>query len=163
MFLIALVALVLNTATVPHTPETLEFRDFFERGTSELRPAARLLSLNGKRVRMVGFMAQMEEPPRGAFYLCSRPVFAAEGGAGTGDLPPDAVRVIVRSAKGQQLAFIPRALEVVGLLEVGSQADEDGGVSAIRLILDGPSPKPAGGAPLPASSPALQPTHSSER
>ena len=81
MFLIALMTLVLNTAPPPPAAETLAFRDFFERGTSALEPSAKLLALDGKRVRIVGFMAQMEEPPRGAFYLCSRPVLAAEGGA----------------------------------------------------------------------------------
>ncbi len=122
--------------------ETLEFREFFEPVAGELKPSAKLLSLNGKHVRLVGFMAQMEEPPRGAFYLCPRPVFCDEGGGGTADLPAETVLVLARSAQGQKIAFIPRALEVTGILEVGHQTDENGRVSTIRLVLDRPQALP---------------------
>lgn len=117
-------------------PVTLTFRDFFEPMARELKPSAKLLGLNGKHVRITGFMAQMEEAPRGAFYLCPRPVFCDEAGGGTADLPPDAVRVIVRSAKGKEIAFTPQLLEATGILEVGNRTDENGVVSAVRLILD---------------------------
>jgi hypothetical protein len=79
-------------------------------------------------------------------------VLASEGGGGTGDLPPDAVWVVVRSARGKQLAHIRRPLEVTGVLELGSQVDEAGRVSMIRILLDGPSSviKSAGGRPAPS-------------
>lgn len=101
-----------------------------------LEPSARATSLNGKRVRMVGFMAQMEMPPRGAFYLVPRPLHVDEAGGGTADLPPQSVLVVSRSVAGQAVPFIPGALEVSGVLEIGNRADEHGHVSAIRLILD---------------------------
>src|SRR5262245_38914244 len=115
---------------------SIEFREFFEANASELKPSAKLLSLNGRRARLVGFMAQMEQPPSGAFYLCPRPVYADESGGGTADLPIGSVRVIVRSAKGKKIPFIARPIEVTGILEVGNQAEDDGTVSAVRLILD---------------------------
>jgi len=121
---------------------SIEFREFFEADVGELKPSAKLLGLNGRRVRLIGFMAQMEQPPSGAFYLCPRPVFADESGGGTADLPVGSVRVIVRSAKGKKFPFIARAIEVTGILEVGAQADEDGTVSSIRLILDAPQVSP---------------------
>jgi hypothetical protein len=62
-------------------------------------------------------------------------------------LPPEAVLVIVRSAKGRQIPFIPRALEVTGILEVGNRQERDGEVSPIRLILDGPEELPKSSAP----------------
>ena len=122
-------------------PETqsLEFRDFFVASPRELKPSPRLLGLAGQRVRLVGYMALMEEPPKGAFYLCAFPVEATESGGGTADLPPEAVLVVVPSARGRELAHIPRRLEAVGVLEVGPQADTDGRVSSIRLILEGPA------------------------
>ena len=123
-------------AVEPATP--LAFNEFFEPAPGELKASAKLLGLNGQRVRLVGFMAQMEEPPDGAFYLCPRPVFCDESGGGTADLPPEAVRVVVRSAQGKKLSFIPRAIEVTGLLEVGHRPSEDGQVASIRLILDRP-------------------------
>ena len=78
----------------------------------------------------------MEMPPAGAFYLASQPVVCGEGGGGTADLPPDAVRVVIRSAKGKHLEHSPRLLEVTGILELGNRVEEDGQVSSIRLILD---------------------------
>jgi len=116
----------------------LSFSEFFESGSRELKPSATLLSLNGRRVRMVGYMAQMEMPPEGAFYLTPHPVSCDEEGAGTSDLPISSVRVVVRSAKGKAISFIPSPVEVTGVLELGYQADEEGRVSAIRLILDNP-------------------------
>ena len=117
---------------------SIEFREFFEEDASELKPSAKLLGLNGRRARLVGFMAQMEQPPSGAFYLCPIPVYADESGAGTADLPVESVRVIVRSAKGKKIPFSARPIEVTGILEVGAKAEEDGTVSSVRLILDAP-------------------------
>ncbi len=117
-------------------PPLLSFKELFEGSPRELRPSQKLLALNGKRVKMVGYMAQVESAPLGAFYLAARPVVCDEAGAGSGDLPPDAVRVIVRSAPGKKIEFIPRPLEVTGILQVGNRVEEDGQLSGIRLMLD---------------------------
>lgn len=123
-------------APTPPTATLLAFKEFFEVSSRALKPSAKLLSLNGKRVRIVGFMAQMELPPTGAFYLCPRPIVCDEAGGGTADLPPDNVLVVVPSMHGKVLDFTPRLLEATGVLEVGNRPEEDGRVSAIRLILD---------------------------
>jgi hypothetical protein len=47
-------------------PAALQFSDLLE-PWGPLRPSAKVLSLEGKRVRIEGFMARMEVPPRGAF------------------------------------------------------------------------------------------------
>jgi hypothetical protein len=120
----------------------LSFQEMFESSPRELVPTAKLLSLQGKRVRLVGHMARMESPPSGAFYLAPHPVFCDEAGGGTADLPPEAVRVVVRSAKGQVIPWVPRALEVTGTLELGPFADEEGRVSSLRLVLDRPQDLP---------------------
>jgi hypothetical protein len=120
----------------------LAFRDFFEATPRELRPSGKLLALEGRRVRLVGFMAQMEQPPRGGFYLTPRPVFCDEAGGGTADLPPESVRVVVRSSPNQPIAFAPGALEVTGVLELGNRGDQEGRVSAVRLVLDRPEDLP---------------------
>ena len=66
--------------------------------------------------------------------------------------------MVVPSAQGRELAYIPRLLEVRGVLEVGPKVGEDGRVSAIRLILDGhPCNPPPAGRPCKALSlPARQ-------
>jgi hypothetical protein len=134
----------------PAAAVPLEFREFFEAGSQSLKPSAKLLRLNGHRVLMVGFMARMEEPPKGAFYLCPKPVHSDESGGGTAELPVERVRVIMRSAKDREIPFVARPVEVTGILEIGNREEEDGTISAIRLILDGPEPSPR---PAPAASP----------
>jgi hypothetical protein len=87
-------------------------------------------------VRLVGFMAQLELPPRGAFYLVPRPVRCDESGAGTADLPPESVLVLSASSAGRVVPFLAGALELTGTLELGNQPDSEGRVSAFRLRLD---------------------------
>jgi hypothetical protein len=125
--------------------EPLAFGELFVPSPRELRPSPRLQALDGRRVRLTGFMVRMEVPPRGAFYLASRPVDCDESGAGTGDLPPEAVRVVVRSSPGEVVPWVPSPLEVTGVLELGPEADEAGRVSAIRIVLDRAAAKPAHG------------------
>jgi len=120
-------------------PVPLAFPEFFDPSPQGLEPSVRLRGLAGKRVRLIGYMARMELPPKGGFYLCPSPVLVTEAGGGTADLPPDAVLVVARSAKGKELAHIQRVLEVTGVLELGPQVDEDGRVSRIRIVLEGPA------------------------
>jgi len=100
----------------------------------EASPQAR--ALDGRRVRLVGHMAHLEEAPAGAFYLAPRPVECDEGGGGTADLPPDAVRVVVRSAGEAPVRWLPGLIEVTGRLQVGPAADAEGRVASFQLVLD---------------------------
>ena len=118
---------------------TLSFKEFFELGRGELKPSVRLLALNGKQVRLIGFMVQMENSPLGAFYLCEHPVFCDEEGGGTADLPPESVLILMSSYRGKTISFIPGALEVTGTLKYGRNEEPDGHISFIRLILDKPT------------------------
>lgn len=121
-------------------PVPLAFNEFFVFESDELRLSAKLKNLHLKRVVITGFMAQMEDAPEGAFYLCARPVFADEQGAGTGDIPLASVRVSVRSARHLPVAFVPGALRVTGILDVGMKDEPDGQRTMVRLTLDGPEP-----------------------
>ena len=114
----------------------LAFQEFLDASTSELKPSAKLLSLQGQRVRLVGFMAQMEEMPKGYFYLCSRPVFCDESGGGIGDLPIDAVRVVVRARNGQPIKFVAQPLAISGVLELGGQSAMEQDSWAVRLLAE---------------------------
>jgi hypothetical protein len=138
--LLSLLAAALAHVAATATP--LDFHEFFEPSHARLEPTAKLLGLNGKRVRLSGFMVKMELPSKGAFYLAATPIFCDEAGGGTADLPPETVRVTVRSAGGAEVPFMPGPLEVSGVLEVGNQTDEDGRVSAVRLTLDRPQDVP---------------------
>jgi hypothetical protein len=138
-----LAAAALAVVVAAADPAPLAFSEYFRTGNARLEPSAKLLSLDGQRVRLTGFMAHMEEGPEGAFYLASRPVACDEGGAGTGDLPPDAVLVVVPWASGSEIPFLPGPLEVVGVLRIGPATGPDGAPARIRIVLDPPQTKPA--------------------
>ena len=126
----------------PSRAETpaLSFSEFFDTTGQEPAVSGRLLQLNGNRVKLVGFMAKMEVAPRGAFYLTPRPVSCDEEGAGTADLPIEAVYVVVRSSPGLEVPYTPRALEVTGRLdyrgEVITPLDEAGVRESARRLKD---------------------------
>jgi hypothetical protein len=119
---------------LPPAPE-LSFRELFAPGP-RLRPSEKVLALANQRVRMVGFMVEMESPPSSGFYFTAHPVHCDEAGAGTGDLPPETVLVVVESGCDEPVQFMRGALEVSGVLEVGNQTDSEGRVSGFRLLLD---------------------------
>ena len=117
------------------TAVQLEFRDLLDPGP-KLKPSEKALALNGQRVRLVGFMAEMELPIEGGFYLVPRPLSMDEAGGGTADLPLESVLVLVPSMQGKTIAPIKGALEGIGIFEVGNRSDEQGRVSNFRLKLD---------------------------
>lgn len=122
--------------------EPLAWSELLEPGPT-LMPSAKTKGLAGKRVRLVGFMAQMELPIPGAFYLVPQPIDCDEAGGGTADLMPTSVLVLSETTKGQIVPHVPGALDVSGVLEVGNQPGPDGRVSAFRLRLDrGPAQTP---------------------
>ena len=133
------------TATVGQTPQnnsnappatSISFGEFFEARRNDLRPSSKLEGLNKKRVKLVGYMAQMELPLEGSFYLVPQPVFCDEEGGGTADLPPETVLVVVPAFSRQKVPFVAGPIEVTGILSVGNE-EKDGRVSAIRVTVDG--------------------------
>ncbi len=111
---------------------------YVQRGASLVFSPA-LEELRGAWVRVRGYMVRMEDGPRGAFYLATRPVEQDESGAGTGDIPVHSLLVKVPEAAGEEISWRPAPVEVVGRLEVGREEDEDGRVSSIRVILADPA------------------------
>jgi hypothetical protein len=134
--------------------EPLAWSELLEPGAAFV-PSAKTRALAGQRVRLVGFMAEMELPIPGAFYLVPQPVECDEAGGGTADLMPTSVLVISESARGQVVPHVPGALDVTGVLEVGNLPGPDGRMSAFRLRLDrGAASTPAvpDGTPRPSNT-----------
>lgn len=141
-------ALVLLLSTAPATrskppppPATpLSFPEMLEPTPRALVPTPKLRSLDGQRVRLVGFMADLEKPLAGGFFLAGRPASCDEAADGLADLPPDAVFVVMPSHAGIEVPHDPRLLEVTGRLELGPREEADGRVTRIRLYLEAPAP-----------------------
>lgn len=114
----------------------LQFEKLLTASRYGLQPTPYLRSKDGKRVRVTGFMVGLEDAPLGGFYLTPSPVMCDESGAGIGDLPPNAVLVIVRSSKGRSIEHTKRKLAVTGRISVQSGRLEQGFPAPLVLTMD---------------------------
>lgn len=125
---------------LPRQVEHLKFQEMFASpvGPKGLEPSARLLSLHGRQVRMVGYMATQEESKAGVLILTPMPVnLGDEDESLSDDLPGNAV--FVHLAKPYAERLVPNLqglLQFTGTLSVGALEEADGHVSSVRLELD---------------------------
>jgi hypothetical protein len=130
------------TSTLPALPADiaeLKFRDFFVMpvGPSGLEMTPKLLALDGRRVRILGYMAQQEDPHPGFFMLTPVPVHVAEASDGLAeDLPPATLFVHLPAAQASHVASHQAGLLVLtGTLSVGNREEGGGRISMMRLQL----------------------------
>ncbi|MBL8296819.1 MAG: hypothetical protein JNN30_00595 [Rhodanobacteraceae bacterium] len=123
----------------PHEVGDLRFRDVFELpvGPRGLEATQRLRELDGRRVRLVGYMVQADVA--GGFILSPLP--AALGHADEGladDLPPSALLVALPRATELRSGHMPGLIQVTGLLRVGNAENTSvpGRVFPARIELD---------------------------
>ena len=118
----------------------LKFSEMFKMpvGPQGLEPSARLLSLHGKPVRLIGYMVDTESRAPGTLILAPLPVSNGhEDESLADDLPATAVFVHLSGMAAQQTVRSMRGLiQLTGTLQVGAADEADGRVSAIRLRVD---------------------------
>jgi hypothetical protein len=128
---------------MPTGTTALRFAQFFRSpvGPRGLAPTETLLRLDGRRVRLFGYMVLNDAPHSGVFQLAAMPVTLAEQADGAADdLPSAVVTVLLPSAlAGRAVPFIPGILMVEGVLSVGARDEPDGRRSYVRLQLDRPA------------------------
>src|SRR6185295_12738423 len=106
-----------------------------------LEPTEQLRSLDGQRVRMLGYMVRQEKLTPGVFLFAAIPAQIHEHDNGLADdLPPATVRVAVPTCRGKPVPFAPDLLALTGTLHLGNRAKSDGRVTFARLELDPPRP-----------------------
>ncbi|MEZ5275321.1 MAG: hypothetical protein R3F07_02940 [Opitutaceae bacterium] len=136
-----------ETSRLPPLPEgvtELQFRELFEMpiGPTGLEFTEKTRSLEGKRVRMLGFMVREDQPLPGRLLLApfAFSLFTHEYGFAE-DLPATTIAVTLDPAEvSGPVPFTPGLLLLTGTLELGNHEDPDGRITAARLRLD---PKPA--------------------
>lgn len=134
-------SIVSVSAGIPETPQgvtNIKFHDFFKMpiGKRGLELNDKFLSLNGQRVRILGYMAKAESPTSGMFVLSSLPVqLGDEDESLSDDLPANSIFVHTSPNKFV-VPYITGLINLVGTLNIGSQLESDGHVSMARLILD---------------------------
>jgi len=132
------------TSRLPAPPEgvaELKFAEMFKTpiGPKGLEPTERLRLLDGRRVRMVGYVVQQQPPIPGAFLLSPLPVFAGdEDESLADDIPPSAVLVRLPHARQARVPALPGLVQVSGTLHVG-ESEAGSRVATAHLELDAAS------------------------
>lgn len=133
-------------ATLPPLPagvSELKFNEFFVNpvGPRGLELSEKLRELEGKRVRILGYMAHREAQPPGVFLLTPFPVQVHDHDNGLAeDFPASVVQVSVPTLRDQPVPFAPGLMLLTGTLSLGNRAEPDGRISLVRMELDPPSP-----------------------
>jgi len=120
----------------------LVFSDFFRHpvGPRGLELTDKLLQLEGKRVRILGYMIQQSDPAPRCFLFSPRPVQMHEREYGFADeLPASTMHVFTDASAPELVPFTPGPLLLTGTLSVGNRPEPGGRVSLVRLQLDPPT------------------------
>lgn len=134
----------------PRGVTDLKFRDLFKLpvGPKGLEPTAKLRRLDGKRVRIVGYMVHQQPPLAGGFLLSPLPVAAGdEDESLADDIPASAIFVSLPAHAGFAAPMLPGLLKVSGRLKVGArEIPGSERVAAARIELDAESESALAGA-----------------
>ncbi|MFT3830756.1 MAG: hypothetical protein QM691_13720 [Opitutaceae bacterium] len=117
----------------------LKFSEFFKTpaGPLGLEPTDKLRALDGRRVRLLGFMVRQAKPSPGIAILAPFALATNEYEYGLADdFPPNVVFVEVPRFADLAVPFTPGPLLLTGTLELGRREEADGRVSLVRLHLD---------------------------
>jgi hypothetical protein len=134
-----------GTNALPPLPpgvSELKFNEFFRSpiGPRGLEFTDQLRHLEGRRIRMLGYMVQQTKPVAGCFLFAPVPVSLNEHEYGhADDLPATTVHVITDESAPAQTPFTPGPLLLTGKLSLGNRAEADGRISTVRLFLDPPT------------------------
>lgn len=141
----------------------------------EFTPEAR--QLDGKRVRLTGFMVRQTQPVPWCFLLSPISLSLHEREYGLAeDLPPSTLHVFYPRSLPPVLPWERRPVVVTGIFSVGNREEADGRISAARLTIEavtfgnqptlgtwtprttGSNPLSVPKAPIPAASAGNAPT-----
>lgn len=155
--------LTAELATIKHLPPApegvahLKFSEFFVQpvGPRGLEYSADLKRLDGRRVRILGFMVRQTRPAPGTVLLAPYAAATHEGEYGLcDDLPPATLFVQVPKYADLAVPFTPGPLLLTGKLELGPRQEADGRVSHVRLVLDPEAVVVAQAEPAKTATPA---------
>ena len=147
LFLVAMVCVLAVEAAPPTLPPLprgvtqLTFGEFFVKpvGPKGLTLTDKLVSLDGQRVRMAGYMVEQDKGVPGIFLFAALPVHLHDhDSALADDLPAAVVHVRVPTCRERPVPYARGLMLLTGTLSVGSREEPDGRISLVRLALDPP-------------------------
>jgi len=127
---------------LPRGVTELKFSEFFVTpvGPGGLVFAEKLTGLEGKRVRLIGYMVEQDHGVPGKFLLAAIPLHLHEhDSALADDLPAAVVHVTVPTCRDRAVPYARGLMMLTGTLSVGPRDEADGRVSLVRLALDPPN------------------------
>jgi len=136
-----------NAATLPPLPPgvtELKFSEFYRQpiGPRGFEFTDQLRGLDGKRVRIAGYMVRQSQPVVRCLLLSPVPVTLHEHEYGFAeDMPATILHVFTDSIAPEKVPFTPGLLLLTGTLSLGNRPEADGRVSYVRLQLDAPMPE----------------------
>ena len=134
-------ARAISLPPLPEGVEELSFQEFYRNpvGPRGLEPSAKLLSLDGKRVRILGFVAEMERANKRNIIFAPLPLKPQPEEYGLCDeIPATHLLVTIPGDSETQVPLLPGALLLTGTLAVGHSA-KDGESAFVRMILNAPA------------------------
>lgn len=137
---------------LPDGVEALTFNELFQQpiGPRGLEFSDKLRRLDGRRVRILGYMVEQSQPAPHCLLLSPRPVELHEDEWGfSEDLPATTIHAFVSADSPALVPFTPGPLLLTGTLSIGNRAEADQRISTVRLQLDAP----AAALPSTASTP----------
>jgi len=140
---------------LPSGVTELKFSEFFRQpiGPRGLEFTDQLRSLEGRRIRILGYMVRQDKPADGCFLLSPLPMTLHEAEYGLcDDLPATTLHVLTPAEALQKTPFTPGMLLLTGRLSIGNRQESDGRTSTVRLLLDPPTPEQKAAAEQAAST-----------
>ncbi len=116
----------------------LKFNEVFKTpvGPRGMEPSEKLISLNNKRVRIVGYMAKQETPTPGLFIVSPLPVnMGDEDDKFADDMPANSIFVHLDNPN-VLVDYVPGLINLIGVLSVGNAHEVDDRISYVRVKLD---------------------------
>lgn len=129
--------------TLPPLPAgvaQLKFADFFKPiGDRGLEYSEMMRTLEGKRVRILGYMVRSDTPAAGMFLFAPKPMTLHESEYGLADdLPATVAHVFVAERQDEIVPYTPGPMLLTGTINLGPREEADGRISNVRLMLDAP-------------------------
>jgi hypothetical protein len=153
---------------LPPAPEDVTDLPFSETYQLPVGPAGlvfteKVRALEGRKVRMLGYMVKQSQPMPWTLLLSSVPMTLHESHYGFAeDLPPQMVHAFTERTTTPILPHTPGLMLLTGRLELGAREEPDGRVSHVRLFVDPPTPGQRKALATLASKPARPATNLTE-
>ena len=122
---------------LPEGVEEISFQEFYQLpvGPRGLEPSAKLLSLNGKRVRILGFMGEMRRADKRNIIFAPMPLEPQPEEYGLcDDIPATHVLVTVPGNPDETIPYSAAPMLLTGVLSLGTGSN-DSETSFVRMLL----------------------------